>query len=71
MAILEESAKFRKRIDEALEKARLANEEEPEELSPLELICLLLGSLLSYSADAVVGEELEETGMRKKDSNTG
>jgi hypothetical protein len=32
MAILEETTNFRKRIDEALEKARLANEEAPRDL---------------------------------------
>jgi hypothetical protein len=57
MAILEEGAAFRKRIDEALERARLTNEQ-PRELTTFELICLLLGTLLTFTAEAIQGEEV-------------
>jgi hypothetical protein len=61
MAILEEGAAFRKRIDEALERARLANEQQPRELTILELICLLLGTLLTFTAEAIQGEEVSRS----------
>jgi hypothetical protein len=32
----------------------------------LELICFLLGTLLSSTADGVIGEELEQIGLKEK-----
>jgi hypothetical protein len=59
------TANFRKRIDGALEKARETNESELRELTGLELIRLMLGTLLSATADSVIGEELEQSNLKK------
>jgi hypothetical protein len=43
-----------------------SSEETERELRGLELTCLILGTLLSSTADGIIGEELEEFGLKEK-----
>jgi hypothetical protein len=71
IAILENIADFRKRIDQALEnKAAQENEEAERELSGFELLCLILGEFLKGTANAVVGDELEQIGLKETEEKS-
>jgi len=71
IAILENIADFRKRIDQALEnKAAQENEEAEQELSGFDLLCLILGEFLKGAANAVVGDELEQIGLKETEEKS-
>lgn len=69
--ILESIADFRKRIDQAIENKFQSNEESEQELSGLGLLCLILVSLLSSTADGVIVEEFEQIGLKENESKAG
>jgi hypothetical protein len=57
---------FRKRIDLVIENKSKGDAEAKRKLTTLELICLILGGLLSFTVDGFIGGNLRKGIVRKK-----
>ena len=66
IAIFENIAEFRKRIDLVIENKSEGDVEAQRKLTTLELICLILGALLAFTVNGFIGGNLRKWVLRRK-----